>query len=67
MRFFDVQGIEINAPRAHVFEFVREPAHLTQWAETFSLVHDCRSYWKPRRVPSTCPSKSRTLSSQNHP
>ena len=35
MRMFDVQGIEIDAPRSHVFEFVRDPKNLPQWAEAF--------------------------------
>jgi hypothetical protein len=29
MRMFDVQGIEIRAPRATVFEFLRNPLDLT--------------------------------------
>jgi len=35
MRMFDVQGIEITAPRARVFEFLRDPAHLPEWARAF--------------------------------
>lgn len=35
MRMFDVQGIEIAAPRAKVFEFLREPGNLPQWAAAF--------------------------------
>ena len=35
MRMFDVQGIEITAPRHKVFEFVREPANLPRWAHAF--------------------------------
>jgi len=30
MRMFDVQGIEIVATRARVFEFVRKPGNLPQ-------------------------------------
>ena len=30
MRMFDVQGIEIRAPRRKVFEFVRDPGNLPQ-------------------------------------
>ena len=30
MCMFDVQGIEIAAPRAKVFEFLREPGNLPQ-------------------------------------
>jgi hypothetical protein len=32
---FDVQGIEITAPRRKVFEFLREPANLPRWAHAF--------------------------------
>jgi polyketide cyclase/dehydrase/lipid transport protein len=35
MRMFDVQGIEITAPRHKVFEFLREPANLPHWAHAF--------------------------------
>jgi hypothetical protein len=35
MRMFDVQGIEIAAPRAKVWEFLREPRHLPRWAQAF--------------------------------
>ena len=35
MRMFDVQGIEILAPCDKVFEFVKKPAHLPQWAHAF--------------------------------
>jgi hypothetical protein len=35
MRMFDVQGIEIMAPRQKVFEFLREPANLPRWAHAF--------------------------------
>jgi hypothetical protein len=35
MRMFDVQGIEIMAPSRKVFEFLREPANLPQWAHAF--------------------------------
>lgn len=35
MRMFDVQGIEIMAPRRKVFEFLREPANLPHWAHAF--------------------------------
>ena len=40
MRMFDVQGIEIRAPRARVFEFIRNPANLPRWARAFSSVQD---------------------------
>ena len=35
MRMFDVQGIEIRAPRGRVFEFLRQPGNLPQWARAF--------------------------------
>ena len=35
MRMFDVQGIEINAPRGRVFDFLCEPANLPEWAHAF--------------------------------
>jgi hypothetical protein len=35
MRMFDVQGVEIVTPRAKVFEFLREPSNLPQWAHAF--------------------------------
>lgn len=35
MRMFDVQGIEIHAPRARVFESLRHPGNLPQWAHAF--------------------------------
>ena len=40
MRMFDVQGIEIVARRDKVFEFLREPANLTHWAQAFVSAHD---------------------------
>jgi hypothetical protein len=35
MRVFDVQGIEIAAPRRKVFEFLKEPRNLPLWARAF--------------------------------
>jgi hypothetical protein len=35
MRLFDVQGIEITAPRRKVFEFLRAPVNLPRWAHAF--------------------------------
>jgi len=35
MRTFDVQGIEITAPRRRVFEFLRDPVNLPRWAKAF--------------------------------
>jgi uncharacterized protein YndB with AHSA1/START domain len=40
MQLFDVQGIEIHAPRARVFEFVSNAGNLPQWAHAFRTVHD---------------------------
>lgn len=38
MRLFDVQGIEIDAPRARVFAFVSNPDNLPRWAQAFQSV-----------------------------
>jgi hypothetical protein len=35
MHMFDVQGIEIKAPRGRVFDFLREPSNLPKWAHAF--------------------------------
>jgi hypothetical protein len=35
MRTFDVQGIEIQATRAAVFAFIRDPRNLPKWARAF--------------------------------
>jgi hypothetical protein len=43
MKMFDVQGIEIMAPREQVFEFVREPRNLPRWAEAFASAGDGRA------------------------
>jgi hypothetical protein len=43
MRMFDVQGIEIVAPRHKVFEFVREPGNLPRWAHAFVSAGDGRA------------------------
>jgi hypothetical protein len=40
MDIFDVQGIEIRVPRVAVFEFLREPRNLLQWARAFTSVED---------------------------
>ncbi len=41
MRLFDVQGIEIQAPRDKLFDFVRDPRNLPKWAHAFkSADHD---------------------------
>jgi hypothetical protein len=43
MKMFDVQGIEILAPRGQVFEFVREPGNLPRWAHAFVSAGDGRA------------------------
>jgi len=40
MRLFDVQGIEIHASPALVFDFVRNPANLPRWAHAFTFARD---------------------------
>jgi uncharacterized protein YndB with AHSA1/START domain len=35
MRRFEVQAVEIHAPRGRVFEFVRDPCNLPRWAHAF--------------------------------
>lgn len=36
MKLFDVQGVEIGAPVARVFDFVRNPDNLPRWTHAFS-------------------------------
>ena len=43
MRMFDVQGIEIHAARGKVFEFLRNPRNLPQWAHAFTSAEDSRA------------------------
>ena len=43
MRMFDVQGIEIEAPRERVFAFLREPGNLPTWAHAFVSAGDGRA------------------------
>src|SRR5229473_2478598 len=43
MRMFDVQGIEIMAPRGTVFDFLRHPNNLPRWAHAFSSAGDGRA------------------------
>ena len=43
MRMFDVQAIEIVAPRAKVFEFLREPRNLPRWARAFVSAEEGRA------------------------
>jgi hypothetical protein len=40
MRTFDVQGIEIQASREKVFEFIRDPRNLPKWAHAFRRADD---------------------------
>jgi hypothetical protein len=40
MQMFDVQGIEIMAPRGKVFEFLKQPANLPHWAHAFVSAGD---------------------------
>ena len=40
MRMFDVQGIEIRASRAKVFEFLSHPSNLPRWAHAFKSADD---------------------------
>ena len=40
MRMFDVQGVEIRAPRAEVFEFLSHPGNLPRWAHAFKAADD---------------------------
>jgi len=44
MRMFDVQGIEIAAPRRRVFEFLSEPANLPRWAHAFESAEHGRAH-----------------------
>ena len=43
MRMFDVQGIEIIAPRHQVFAFLREPGNLPRWTHAFVSAGDGRA------------------------
>lgn len=43
MRMFDVQGIEIAAPRSRVFDFLQEPRNLPKWAHAFVSAGDGRA------------------------
>jgi hypothetical protein len=43
MRMFDVQGIEIRAPRHKVFEFVRASGNLPRWARAFVSARNGRA------------------------
>jgi hypothetical protein len=43
MRTFDVQGIEIMTPCHKLFDFLREPMNLPQWAHAFVSAGDGRA------------------------
>jgi Polyketide cyclase / dehydrase and lipid transport len=43
MRTFDVQAIEITASAGSVFDFVRDPRNLPQWAHAFQSADDDRA------------------------
>jgi hypothetical protein len=43
MRTFDVQGIEIVATRAKIFDFLKEPRNLPQWAHAFVSADEGRA------------------------
>jgi hypothetical protein len=43
MRTFDVQAVEIRAPRGTVFEFLKNPANLPQWTHAFVSARDGQS------------------------
>ncbi len=43
MQLFDVQGVEIMAPRDDVFAFLREPGNLPRWAHAFVLAEKGRA------------------------
>src|SRR5262245_25297480 len=43
MRRFDVQAIEIVAPRDRVFAFLSEPGNLPRWARAFESVRGGRA------------------------
>lgn len=43
MKMFDVQAVEIVAPRRKVFEFLRQPGNLPRWAQAFVSAGDGRA------------------------
>jgi hypothetical protein len=43
MKMFDVQSIEIMAPRESVFAFLREPGNLPKWAQAFVFAGEGRA------------------------
>lgn len=81
MRMFDVQGIEIMAPRRNAFEFLREPANLRdepmRWCPPEMAAPGSRHprerstlLWTfqrmPRRAPWTGGSRSPTAARGSH-
>ena len=46
MRQFDVQGIEIAAPREKLFKFLRQASTLPQWAHAFDSAGEGRARLK---------------------
>jgi uncharacterized protein YndB with AHSA1/START domain len=44
MEMFDVQGVEIRAPRNRVFEFLRHPGNLPKWAHAFKVAEPGRAW-----------------------
>ena len=43
MNMFDVQGVEIRAPRDTVFEFLRHPGNLPLWTRAFASAENGRA------------------------
>jgi len=43
MRMFDVQGVEISAPRGKVLELLRNPGNLPKWSHAFKSAEDGRA------------------------
>jgi uncharacterized protein YndB with AHSA1/START domain len=43
VQLFDVQGIEIQAPKAKVFEFVSNPHNLPRWTQAFRQADERRA------------------------
>jgi hypothetical protein len=43
MRTFDVQAVEIRAPRDAVFAFLKDPSNLPRWAHAFASAHNGRA------------------------
>ena len=43
MKTFDVQAVEIERPQRQVFDFVRDPKNLPQWAHAFREAGDSKA------------------------